>query len=138
MDYILNGFRINKVAKLRKIDWHTVKNHIESDIGKAMLDAQRRSIRMRFEGALDKVIDRIEAVLDINKFDGKTEKAIKAVLDITGFSVGARQAEAQRIQKTEKTGEDSTDMAKLRKQWDAEDEAIDETHQSRKIKSSIQ
>ena len=94
---------------------------------------------MRFDGLLDKTVDSLDLLLDNKKkLSKEVQFAVKAVLDITGFSVGARQAEAQRIQKTENS-EDSEDMAEIKKKWIAEDEArLAEYDKKKNSKQSIQ
>ena len=139
LDYIQCGYKISKVARLRKIKWDVVLNHLDSKAGREILEAQRRAVRLRFEGVLDKVISKVEEVLDKPVFNSTTEKAIKVVLDLTGFSVGARQATAQMasIYKKE-TSDKHDDMTELRKNWDKEANEMLENAKKRDSQAHVQ
>ena len=103
------------------MDWRTVKDHLESEGGKYILQLYSDELRRKAYPAFEKLMKKCAEAIDKPL---KPMEGAKIIMDAIGLSVGARQAQAMQAQRLEKSGEGSEDMAEYKKQWDAEAEAI--------------
>ena len=116
-DYIKNHFCIKDAAYINKITENQVQMILDSRVGQMMLRSYRLHVRRKYSGLMDNLADKLRDTLTSDKTIPMA-LAIKTLLDITGLSVGARQAKAlaKRYQDTAASG-DNSNYTELKEKW---------------------